>query len=86
LIGSLVCKSNEYLANDKEKGGNLLVSALSTIAGERFTPPALSHVAWLRYNYFENFTMQSIQMGLSVIVSINTLAGCISSNKRRSEI
>ena len=54
--------------------------------GERFTFPAFSHVVWLRYNYFENFTMQSIQMGLSVIVSINTLAGCISSNKRRSEI
>ena len=35
---------------------------------------------------FTNFTIQSIQIGLPVIVSINTLAGCMSSRARRSDM
>ena len=36
--------------------------------------------------HFINFTMQSIQMGRDVTSSMNTLAGCISSNAIRSDI
>ena len=39
----------------------------------------------IRLNY-TNFTIQSMQIGAFVIVSMNTLAGCISSNAKRSEI
>ena len=35
---------------------------------------------------FTNFTMQSIQVGLPVTSSMNTLAGCMSSKTNRSEI
>ena len=35
---------------------------------------------------YKNFTIQSIQIGLPLTSSMNTLAGCISSNAIRSEI
>ena len=47
---------------------------------------AVAVVLLSMYDYSLNFTMQSIQIGIDVIVSINTLAGCISSNAIRSEI
>ena len=36
--------------------------------------------------YFTNLTMQSMQIGFFVKASINTLAGCMSSKAKRSEI
>ena len=38
------------------------------------------------WNYQINFTMQSIQIGLPLTSSTNTLAGCISSKAMRSDM
>ena len=47
----------------------------------------ISHIVNRTANYFRiNFTIQSMHIGVSEIVSIKTFAGCISSKCRRSPI
>ena len=68
-------------------GDALQVFDLCVVADVRIDVPALSLVlprkSILRYT---NLTIQSIQIGSSVIVSIKTLAGCMSSSAIRPEM